>query len=395
MKQGTFPSQRVRNWYRVVAIGLLNSVLLLLLLNLFLYMIIRGRRPTNPEEAPISTIVRSLAKAYPGWGEADVKLLLTETSQLKYEYEPFTGFKERAFRGRFVNIDPAGFRVSKDQAPWPPRPEAFKVFVFGGSNAFGFGLPDDETIPSYLQECARARDFSRPVAVYNFGQNGYFSSQERILFEQLLSAGFVPQVAVFIEGANEFWLAHGEPLGTDRMRRLMEGRLGPSPIEQLPMIKAAQWLSNRGAKPQPQKHVDYADPALLQSIAARWLANQRMIEQVAAAFGVRPIFVWQPVPSYKYDIRYHFLHKPGEGQSSRSERWRAGYSLMEGLRAQGKLSANVLWLADMQQDKHENLYVDFWHYNAAFSKEIAARICGSLTNAPVNHPEKTVAVAIH
>jgi hypothetical protein len=47
---------------------------------------------------------------------------------------------------------------------------------------------------------------------------------------------------------------------------------------------------------------------------------------------------------------------------------------MEKLRAQGKLGSNVLWLADMQQDKHENLYVDSIHYNPPFSKEIAAQI---------------------
>ena len=45
-------------------------------------------------------------------------------------------------------------------------------------------------------------------------------------------------------------------------------------------------------------------------------------------------------------------------------------------RAQGKLGPTVLWLADMQQEKRENLYVDQIHYNAVLSKEIAAQICG-------------------
>ena len=88
---------------------------------------------------------------------------------------------------------------------------------------------------------------------------------------------------------------------------------------------------------------------------------------------VRTIFVWQPVPTYEYDLRYHFfLHSRTEFAAYGRSGY--GYPLMEKLRAQGKLSSNVLWLADMQQDKRKNLYVDSIHYNAAFSKEIATQI---------------------
>ena len=118
---------------------------------------------------------------------------------------------------------------------------------------------------------------------------------------------------------------------------------------------------------------NYADPATLQSVVERWLANKKMIESLAAAYGVRTIFVVQPIPLYKYDLRYHFfLHSDKEfGGFIRAK---YGYPLMGELHAQGKLGPDVLWLADMQQDKRENLYVDSVHYNAAFSKEIADRI---------------------
>ena len=109
-----------------------------------------------------------------------------------FEYEPFTGYRERPFRGKFCNNVPAGFRLSKDQAPWPPRADAINVFVFGGSTTYGYGLPDDETIASYLGERAAAGRSSARLAVYNFGRASYFSSQELILFQQLLSAHFVP-----------------------------------------------------------------------------------------------------------------------------------------------------------------------------------------------------------
>jgi hypothetical protein len=88
--------------------------------------------------------------------------------------------------------------------------------------------------------------------------------------------------------------------------------------------------------------------------------------------------VVQPAPTYKYDLRYHFLLNSDAEYSYFWPRGKYGYALMENLRAQGKLGPNVLWLADMQQDKRENLYVDAVHYNAPFSRAIAAQICGFL-----------------
>jgi hypothetical protein len=198
----------------------------------------------------------------------------------------------------------------------------------------------------------------------------------------LLMAGFVPQAAVFIDGFNEFVFPDGQPRYTDRFRRLMEGTPDLGLLDNVPVVKAAQWVRDHRTKSHPRKPMDSADPAVLEGVIARWLANKRMIELIAYGFGVRPIFVWQPVPIYKYDTRYHFLLNVAENRSGGFPLCQQGYALMENLRAQGKLGGDVLWLADMQQDKHENLYVDSMHYNAPFSGEIAAQICSSLRKHP-------------
>ena len=39
---------------------------------------------------------------------------------------------------------------------------------------------------------------------------------------------------------------------------------------------------------------------------------------------------------------------------------------------------NFLWLADIQEERWGNLYVDQYHHTAAFIKGIAPRICTSL-----------------
>jgi hypothetical protein len=374
------PPDKTSTWFEAAAVIVLKGILLLVVANLILYIIILIRRQPIKVSPADWYGIDNMMKAYPGWREEDVKTMLSETwkeRENKFEYEAFTGFKHRPFRGKFVNVDPAGFRLSKDQAPWPPSPQAFNVFVFGGSTTFGSGLPDDQTIASYLQDCAPPDPSSGRMAVYNFGRSGYFSSQERALFEQLLNAGFVPKVAIFIDGVNDFWLVDGQPSFTDRLKRFMDGKPEGTLLDGIPMIQAAHALRKRMTPQQPQNADDPADPAILQAVINRWLANKKMIELIAAGFGVRPIFVWQPVTIYKYDLRYHFLLHSDKDFDERV-RCRYGYAVMDTMRQQGKLGPNVLWLADIQQDKHENLYVDQWHYTAPFSQEIAGRICGFL-----------------
>lgn len=380
---GSRLSTKARHWYVKAAVILFDTLALLLFVNVLLYAIFYVRDETKPAPpALIQLYGAKIYKAYSGWRPEDVYSLLKETwTKLRPEYEPFTGFREPAFRGKFVNIHPAGFRVSRHQASWPPRSDTTSLFVFGGSTTFGYGLPDDETIASYLGECVPASSSSGRLAVYNFARASYFSSQELILFQQLLAGGFLPQLAVFIDGVNDSYFPDGEPEYTDRLRPFMAGTLPPRPFAKVAMVRAAHWLRERWTKPKPEPTANYADPLALQAIADRWVANKKMIQTIADRFGVKTVFVWQPSPTYKYDLRYHLFYDSDRvfGSHIRS---RYGYALMESMWAQGKLGPNVLWLAGIQEDKRENLYVDAMHYNAAFSSEIAGRICDFLHENP-------------
>ena len=132
--------------------------------------------------------------------------LLKETWSRPFMYEPFTQFKERPYRGNYVNIDNNGFRYTKNQGPWPPQSQNINIFLFGGSTTFGYGVSDNQTIASYLQQYLNEK-LGRNVRVYNFGRGFYYLSQERVLYEQLLTSGFVPDIAIFIDGLNDFVLS--------------------------------------------------------------------------------------------------------------------------------------------------------------------------------------------
>lgn len=59
-------------------------------------------------------------------------------------------------------------------------------------------------MPSFLQEEIRAC-FHKNATVYNFGRGSYYSTQERVLLEKLLVASYNRNLAIFIDGLNDFY----------------------------------------------------------------------------------------------------------------------------------------------------------------------------------------------
>lgn len=322
---------------------------------------------------------QAIAAAYPQWSEADLRQLLEESSWI-YDFEAFTQLRIRARSGRFVTIDPAGFRHGANQQPWPPRRDAFNVFVFGGSNALGSGLPDGETIPSRLQELLRK---VRPdAAVYNFGRSYFYSSQERILFQQLMLHGHVPDVALFFDGLNEFVYPGDEPQWTGALRNMISTRHQAMVDPARGLISIGRWFARtvlrRFQGPSPSAATSQAIVGPVgDRVAGRWLLNRRFIQVLAHDRGVRTLFAWQPVPMFGYDLALHAFVKTlpdfGPFQPTAS-----GYEAMDRRRRSDDLGDDFLWLADMQRDVSANLYVDNVHYNADFSAAIAGRLFEAL-----------------
>ena len=349
--------------------AVVGSLLLFAALNLLSLALLQGQGERVTQRYGRETI-RSV---YPGMDEADVDLLLEESWTRPVAYEPFVQYKEAPFSGRFVNVSPAGFRESAEQGPWPPAPEHLNVFVFGGSTIFGYGVPDHQTVPSYLQALLGERLPHRSVRCYNFGGASYYSSQERILFAELLAAGHRPDVAIFVDGINEFLLE--EPLHSPRLRGLLEGRPGVIAdwaVSALPLTKLVHWALGTGDEKKPALLDASLDvPELLDARIERYLANVRLAEGLAEAEGVLAVFVVQPTPTYRYDPSFHPFARWGFGRHSRSA---FGYPrLAERLRREPPRGA-LVWAADIQEDLREPLYVDLVHYNPRLARRLAAEI---------------------
>ena len=357
--------------YAASVLALFHGLLLFGLVNLLAWCYLEAR-PTDPITLTYGR--RPFGLVYPGRSEAEVRELLRETWNRPSGWAPFVDVRERRHRGRFVNIHSVGFRLSHAQGPWLPDP-ARSVFVFGGSTTFGYGVADDETIVSALQDYLDRHAPPPRVSCYNFGSGAYYSSEERVLLQELLVSGAVPRVVVFVDGMNEF--AFAEPLLSQRLRRAVRAPVASAlatVVEELPQTRLVARSKVEGRRPRrtvAQLRAAYGDPARLDARIERYLANRRLITAVASAWGARPLFVWQPVPTYEYDLRCHLF---GDVDFERNNYSAFGYLRMaERLRRQ-PLGSDFLWQADLQQGVCQPLYVDQIHYTAAMSRLIGGEI---------------------
>ncbi len=352
-------------WHRLIAVVLLNTILLFVVINALAYVFLKVRHSFYNPNTPLSKYSdQALAEVYPEYNQQERKAILSENWSRGYAFDSYLLVREIPYQGKYLNVSAAGFRLSKSQGPWPPDPANINVFLFGGSTAFGYGVADDETIASYLQEDL-ARYTRKRLCVYNFGAATYYSTQERILFERLLTQGHKPDIAIFVDGLNEFWRPDDEPMFSDTASAALQQQPGTLLLKMLPMSRILQ------KTPKLTGTVGSVDPKKLRAIWERYQVNVKLIQAVCRELGIAPVFVWQPIPSYKYDTKYHLFWLSPEDYQYHAQ----GYSAMEALSVAGFLGTNFLWCADLQQDEKECVYVDVHHYTAKFSRKLADAVC--------------------
>ena len=366
----------ISRFYKGFAVIILNTILLFIFLNIFFYFVIQIRGDSITNQKFYNDDI--LSEVYPHRSHEDINLLLKETKSLFHVYKPYVQFTEPEFRGKFVNINRNGFREGHNQCRYPINKSKFNVFVFGGSTTLGYGVADNETIPSQLQDILL--NACTDVCVYNFGQGAYFSTQERIFFENLLVEKQIPNIAVFIDGLNDFYTVNNDPLHTKRLAQYMARRSDFSDIySYLPLFRAINYFLP-GKETETGLREDSIEDAF-----SRLIDNKKIIEAAASEFNVKTYFVIQPVPTYKYNLSYHIPYSRhdyvnGFGQNARSG---DGYALLSNYynNLNENEKKNLLWLADMQENQTKNLYIDIVHYNTEFNGEIAGSMANSIAEA--------------
>ena len=366
--------------YTIAGSIFLTIILLLVLTSAGFYLLEKlsgpdlGRINPKVHDRIVARKRTDLSTVYPQYTNDEVDALLVETWSRPVGYEAFTQFRERPFNGHYINVSSKGFRYIEKQAAWPPRVNSFNIFVFGGSTTFGYGVADSETIPSQLQKELRQQLPNRKIAVYNFGRSYYYSTQERVLYEQLLADGHRPHLALFIDGINEYHNERNLPGLTKQLTRYVDSMTPEKTIRRLiaDLNGNMATLVAGFSKDNPLKEKWKSREQLVDAVNSTYLANIKLITAASRANEVEPVFVWQPSPTYRYDQDYNLFRMDNENVVRNTQ---AGFDLMRPkFTTTATTHNNRLWLADIQEEIKRPLYVDGVHYSADMSHMIATAI---------------------
>jgi hypothetical protein len=248
---------------------------------------------------------------------------------------------------------------------------------------FGAYQRDGHTIPSQFARLAEAD--RRPVRVVNYGVIGYGIWQELQLLEELLTRGDIPDLVIFYDGANEqFIQARVGPIATPTHLHANIVRLGGPAVGEKRSLRGEvyDWWAHRSAvhrlfdqiKSLATNEEDKPAPGGLElglwapdQSAARGVERGRdavaiyqraveLVQHLAAAYGFRAEFFWQPLLYTKPVVE-------GEQDAltlfgATPEAWYA-----ESTEARRHLKPPVIDLSDVLDHVAEPVFVDFDHTN--------------------------------
>ena len=163
--------------YRSLAFQTFNTIVLILLLNLFLAGLFLVRDHFLKEKISVDPSVSFYRKKFADL-QAYARISPTEANKyldeqdamgsIGFQYKPWVQFQNPPFHGTFLNVNEQGFRKTKEPRPYSGEP--IKIYVFGGSTTFGYGVPDDYTIPSYIQKILEQKYPNKSFLVKNYGE---------------------------------------------------------------------------------------------------------------------------------------------------------------------------------------------------------------------------------
>jgi hypothetical protein len=246
---------------------------------------------------------RIQADAYPA--EPWVAELYAENARSsRMRWESYVYWRRLPFAGSQINVDQRGLRRTWRPPAAVGKPAAATVFFLGGSTAWGTGARDDHTIPSELARYLAGAGV--PAAITNFGESGYVSTQAVITLLRELQRGNVPDLVVCYVGMNDTVATcqnrgAGLPLNESNRvrefnllrhaRRLMREALAAAAARSA-LLRLAGLAGGPGS-PSPAP-TGRPDARLIDETLRSVDANLRTVDGLAASYGFRTSFFWEP-----------------------------------------------------------------------------------------------------
>lgn len=254
------------------------------------------------------------------------------------------------FEGKSYRINRQGFR-SED---FREKKSGLRIAILGNSCSFGWGVTEDETFASRLQEQLRRQSGMEGAEAYNFSVPGYSSLQGKRNYRRFVSA-YRPDILLVTFGWNDQWMsANDRPdknqqmppqlvcdlynlVGRTRFYRLFKSLI---------FSFGGQW--EMPVYRDQSARVDLGD----------FKANLGDIIKMARTDGAKVLLMTSPIPSMK-------SYYSSSEQSYMHERHHHYNEMTREAAAANSISLiDLAAIFDQYDDLYDDVTLDPFHYNA-------------------------------
>ncbi len=315
-------------------------------------------------------------------------------------WAPYVHWWLTPYRGRLITINEQGLRPTWQPPTDAGSAEKQRLYVFGGSTAFGAGAREEWTIPSLLAK--RLFEHGLDVEIVNFGQPGHASTQEVITFIERLKTRPVPDLAIFYDGLNE--VIHAEATGRagglfkeenrrqefnllspDRKQDLVREAIGALTPRTRRRLDGLAKIFGRGQR----RDTDYVRfsaqdiPKLSHDIMQYYAENVANIRAIARDRGITVQFVLQPSLFGKKSMTEHEEKYMFEGAAAPELRVPLFEAAYDAWRQNPLITGHgdAIDLGGLLDDRAEGLFCDPFHLVEAGNDIVAEALFPDVVKA--------------
>jgi lysophospholipase L1-like esterase len=304
-------------------------------------------------------------------------------------YEQYICFRTKPARGKYINVDHNGIRKT-----WNPEfsggKDPVKIWIFGGSAAWGFGARDDYTIPSHLSRYLNEKGYE--VEVTNYSDMGHISGQELVRLFLLLKDGQIPDLALFYHGLNDVdYGIHGSFVGRvlfrEQYREAIDNRQNPSyllrsgiliGLREYSAIYKALYESIHIVKQRSAESSYEVSRELIDEILFVHRQNMDMVARFSEMYGFRFACFWQPWASLEPTLLDEEKQVIEDKRYSLNTLRGKEFSLVVNDSLPDGALSNFYNLSDALRGREAPVYIDTGHLDEYGNGLVAQRIVAIL-----------------
>lgn len=345
--------------------------------------------------------IGSASPAYNGfpWAEDFWKEYRAYTSleESPPPYEPFRLWGLVSFHGQYINNDDTELgRVRRTSNKLPPGcgpQHSVKIWFFGGSTAWGEGVPDFATVPSYLSKKLNVQG-GACVEVSNLGVDAYSSNLELIYLIQELKTGSRPNIVVFYDGINDALTGAYDPahasthLNYRQIKQKFESSIiswpGLARRSHLAQLSAA--IGARLSRTHSSKAGEENRASLASATLRNYEEDLQLVRMLAKDYGFEFYAFWQPHLLFG-DKRLGDFEKMLVSQYGSDAFTASIQSVYREAERRSVQSGDFLFLSRIFEPVSEPLFIDDAHLGPRGNEIVSDAIARVVTSSSLFHTQ--------